>query len=188
MIDPISISGWMEAHELEWLQAPPLPTNYHSRLFLEIGVWKGRSTSAIANGLSESFGDKLIAIDHFAGSPIDGTQLIEIRNGANIQSIARENLSPYIKSGLLKLLPMPSDIAILALRELLDRPIDFLFIDGDHEYNQVRRDLLNYSPLVKRFGIIAGHDRNFAGVRAVLNEFIPSFREGPGTIWWSIKE
>jgi len=39
-----------------------------------------------------------------------------------------------------------------------EEPIDFLFIDGNHSYEQVLADYLMYSPLVKRGGIIAFHD------------------------------
>ena len=39
------------------------------------------------------------------------------------------------------------------------RPIDFLFIDGDHTYAGVRRDWELYSPLVRRNGgLVAFHD------------------------------
>ena len=36
--------------------------------------------------------------------------------------------------------------------------LDFLFIDGDHTYNGVKKDFMLYSPLVKENGIIAFHD------------------------------
>ena len=37
-------------------------------------------------------------------------------------------------------------------------PIDFLFIDGDHTYEGVKKDFEMYSLLVKEGGIIAFHD------------------------------
>ncbi len=37
-------------------------------------------------------------------------------------------------------------------------PIDFLFIDGDHTYEGVKKDFEMYSPLVKEGGVIAFHD------------------------------
>lgn len=44
-------------------------------------------------------------------------------------------------------------------KEILgDRKLDFLFIDGDHTYNGVKKDFELYSPLVKSGGIIAFHD------------------------------
>lgn len=36
--------------------------------------------------------------------------------------------------------------------------IDFAFIDGDHTYDGVRADFLNYGPLVRAGGLIAFHD------------------------------
>ncbi len=45
------------------------------------------------------------------------------------------------------------------LKEILQgRKIDFLFIDGDHRYEGVKRDYELYSPLVREGGIIAFHD------------------------------
>jgi len=38
------------------------------------------------------------------------------------------------------------------------RSLDFLFIDGDHTYEGVRRDFEMYSPLVREGGAIAFHD------------------------------
>lgn len=39
-----------------------------------------------------------------------------------------------------------------------ERQIDFLFIDGDHSYNGVKKDFEDYSPFVGPGGIIAFHD------------------------------
>ena len=43
-------------------------------------------------------------------------------------------------------------------RILGDEKVDFLFIDGDHTYEGVKRDFEMYSPLVKEGGIVAFHD------------------------------
>jgi predicted O-methyltransferase YrrM len=37
-------------------------------------------------------------------------------------------------------------------------PLDFLFIDGDHSYEGVRRDFLDYGPMVRPGGVVALHD------------------------------
>ena len=45
------------------------------------------------------------------------------------------------------------------VKSILDgKEIDFLFIDGDHTYEGVKKDLKMCSPLVKNGGIIAFHD------------------------------
>lgn len=42
--------------------------------------------------------------------------------------------------------------------ESITRELDFLFIDGNHMYEYVKKDFEMYSPLVKKGGIIALHD------------------------------
>jgi len=42
-------------------------------------------------------------------------------------------------------------------------PFDCVFIDGNHTYEYVKKDLENYSPLVRKGGIVALHDANFQG-------------------------
>ena len=45
------------------------------------------------------------------------------------------------------------------VKEVLgEKKIDFLFIDGDHSYEGVKRDFEMYSPLVRKGGVIALHD------------------------------
>lgn len=45
------------------------------------------------------------------------------------------------------------------VKKILDKKkLDFLFIDGDHTYNGVKKDFEMYGPLVKYQGIIAFHD------------------------------
>ncbi|MEM0488944.1 MAG: class I SAM-dependent methyltransferase [Candidatus Bathyarchaeia archaeon] len=64
---------------------------------------------------------------------------------------------------------------------LSDRKLDFLFIDGDHTYEGVKRDFEMYSPLVRRGGIIAFHDivpgpsENVGGVPTFWNEIKKNF-------------
>jgi predicted O-methyltransferase YrrM len=41
---------------------------------------------------------------------------------------------------------------------LAEGPVDLLFIDGDHSYDGVKSDFLDYSPLVRPGGIVALHD------------------------------
>ena len=41
-----------------------------------------------------------------------------------------------------------------------DKSIDFIYIDGRHDYESVKRDLELYLPKLKNGGIIGGHDYN----------------------------
>jgi predicted O-methyltransferase YrrM len=46
----------------------------------------------------------------------------------------------------------------LVRRQLAGRPLDLLFIDGDHSYDGVKKDFEMFSPLVPPTGIIGFHD------------------------------
>jgi len=62
---------------------------------------------------------------------------------------------------------------------------DFAFIDGGHDYETVKADILGYRPLVR--GILAGHDfsNSWPGVKKAVKECVPGFEVMPkGTIWW----
>ena len=52
---------------------------------------------------------------------------------------------------------------------------DAVFIDGNHSYEYVKKDLQNYSPFVKEGGIVALHDANFEGERYGTPQVIREF-------------
>jgi hypothetical protein len=55
--------------------------------------------------------------------------------------------------------------------------MDFVFIDGDHTYHQVRRDMENYYGKVKPGGLFCGHD--YTQIRGV-NMAVKGFAEKLG--------
>jgi len=54
-----------------------------------------------------------------------------------------------------------------------DNHFDFLYVDGDHSYEGVKSDLVNYYPKVKLGGIIMGDDyhSSWGGVVRAFDEF-----------------
>lgn len=48
--------------------------------------------------------------------------------------------------------------ALKTQQALMGKKVDFLFIDGDHHYEAVKKDFELYSPLVRPGGIVAFHD------------------------------
>jgi len=51
--------------------------------------------------------------------------------------------------------------------------LDFVFVDGSHEYQYVKQDLEMYYDKIRSGGIMAGDDYNtgFSGVPRAVNEF-----------------
>lgn len=71
---------------------------------------------------------------------------------------------------------------------------DFVFIDGNHDYEHVRNDIQIAKEFLADGGTIAGHDIQMDGVsRAVKEEFGTVFKltaepgnDGKGSLWWTI--
>jgi hypothetical protein len=61
-----------------------------------------------------------------------------------------------------------SDDAIFDIQE----KVDFVYIDGHHTYEQVKKDIQNYKKLIKDNGIVGGHDYsvNWKDVIKAVNE------------------
>lgn len=71
--------------------------------------------------------------------------------------------------------------------------IDFLYIDGNHDYKNVKREIESYYPKVKQGGIIGGHDfwASTSGVCKAVLEFVDDKNlklYGKMTDWWIIKK
>jgi len=62
--------------------------------------------------------------------------------------------------------------------KLAGQPLDFLFIDGDHRYDGVKRDFEMYGPLVRKGGLTAFHD---------IVEGPPDFVGGVPQFWREVK-
>lgn len=86
-----------------------------------------------------------------------------------------------------QIMPFHSDVAC----NFLDKQFDFIFIDGDHSYEQCRRDIVNFLRYVKPNGIFSGHnyhkDENSAhpGVHLSVDEiFGDKVKLQPDFIWY----
>ena len=71
-----------------------------------------------------------------------------------------------------------------ASRMFLEHSVHAVMIDGNHNYEQVRQDILTWRPLVRAGGILAGDDysSDFPGVVRAVFEEVPG-HEVVGTTW-----
>lgn len=64
---------------------------------------------------------------------------------------------------------------------------DLVFIDANHSYEAVMIDIKTWLPLVRKKGILAGHDygaKKFPGVKLAVNEYFRDTIEIlPNTVW-----
>jgi len=70
--------------------------------------------------------------------------------------------------------------------------LDFIYIDGNHEYEYVKKDIEMYWHKIKDGGIMAGHDIQLKGVSDAVLEFARKnnldIYFGDRRDWWIIKK
>ena len=160
----LSIEGWMEPAELTWLAEQAA---LH-KIIVEIGSFKGRSTRALADNTD----GLVIAIDDFYGPrEIELAGRNDIYNQFLINTAGLSNLA-VVKANH-RDLPNPEFVP------------DMVFLDGAHEYDAVKQDILYWLP--RTTGLLAGHDFGWCpGVDQAVRELLPNFQIAPGTSIWFV--
>lgn len=59
----------------------------------------------------------------------------------------------------------------IASRYFDDGFLDFVYIDGNHSFDDVMQDILEWSPKVRKGGCITGHDYGIRAVRAAVDTY-----------------
>jgi predicted O-methyltransferase YrrM len=144
------IQGWLtsaEGERLFTLAASCRP----GATIVEIGSWKGKSTTWLALGATCRAGTQVIAIDPHLPS-IEQTYV-----GGDSGDPHAELLANLTQAGVADRVDVrrrrAEDVATT-----FDRSIDLLFVDGDHDELAVRRDIDTWAPKVPEGGVVAFHD------------------------------
>ena len=120
-------------------------------LIMEIGVWLGGSSYGLAKWASEN-GSILWCVDTFDGRGSGHSETIETNIGYSIGK-TYSTLWEFRES--VNIFGGNSDRLV---DHFPDDSIDFLFLDSDHRYSQVKKDLDLWYPKVR--GVMCGHDFN----------------------------
>jgi MMP 1-O-methyltransferase len=164
------VEGWLHLDEGRRLydSIPRLAPRDGSLTIVEIGSWKGRSSIALAAGLADSGRDgRVWAIDPHTGSSEHVEQWGKVDTFdefcANIEHAGvAQQVTP---------LRMPSHEA---RPQFADRSVDLLFIDGSHEYPDVRRDIDDWISALRAPAVVAFNDSSWPGVYRALRERVLS--------------
>jgi hypothetical protein len=123
--------------------------------FVEIGIWKGQSVCYAGVEIHKRGKNiRIDAVDTWEGSPQEH-QLMNDPSvvGGTLYDEFIRNIEPikHIVN------PVRMD-SILAAATYVDKSLDFVFIDGAHNYESVKADIQAWLPKVKIGGFIGGHD------------------------------
>jgi hypothetical protein len=116
------------------------------RVGAEIGVYKGDFTRLFCqNGFKMYAVDPWLAYSDYFHLKADQAQMEREYERAKIK------LAPYDCTIIRK-------IALEALNDIPDESLDFVYIDGNHDFLHATEDIWWWSRKVKRGGVISGHD------------------------------
>lgn len=157
-----------------------------AKLFGELGYKKGVEVGVASGKFSEILcqsipGLKLICVDPWG--PLWNSPITQKRNDINYQW-AQKRLKGY-KADLWK---MPSMEAVEQFME--HNTLDFVYIDGLHDFDSAMRDIIEWTKRVKPGGIVSGHDYIFDcakefGVLNAVNNYTYAHNI---TEWWITKD
>lgn len=138
----------------------------------EIGVFQGEFSKFIHKELEPK---ELVLIDLFDGNTSSADQNFENNKFANLNE-EYKNLVTYFDNKNVKLIKGKSQEK---LKELPDNYFDIIYVDGDHSYDGVIKDLKNAYLKTKQNGVICGHDYNlkyFPHVVAAVSDFCNEYK------------
>jgi choline kinase len=152
------IQGWLSDKEIEYLANEAVNVEFAA----EVGSWKGKSTQVL------SLAKKLWCIDRFDGV-LEG-QALETKEitGTEIIDSFKDNIKDFDNISILH------GDSVEMSKKFNDRVLDFVFIDGGHDYEQCSADLKAYWEKTKIGGHVVVHDyvANWAGVVKAVDEFM----------------
>jgi predicted O-methyltransferase YrrM len=145
---------------------------------VEVGVWKGRSTSCLAARVS----GEIYAVDTFMGSESERNTHHKEALISDIFAQFEKNTAPFsnVRSCIGQ--------SVIVAKGFKPNSCDFVFIDAEHTYEAVKADIAAWRSRVKKGGILAGHDyeEGWKGVMQAVDEAFPNgVNLWPNSsVWW----
>ena len=134
-------------------------------VIVEIGSYKGRSTISLGLGSKEGKNIKIYAIDPHTGFTKKPSMT---KNKIRTFDFFKKNISRAGIDDIIVPVVMTSKDAAADFTQ----PVELIFIDGDHDYDFVKKDFEMWFPKVINGGIIAFHDADWSGPGRVIRRYI----------------
>jgi predicted O-methyltransferase YrrM len=177
----LDYGGWCFNEKRNYIHN--LVINTKSHLCVEIGVYRGSSLLSFAESL-ELIGGVIVGIDPWSfemskneisteDEEYENWIYNEILKGQQTFDDMYSELNDIITNNnlnnVVKLIRKPSENCFI---EFNKETIDVLHIDGNHNKINVCRDILLYTPLVKKNGYVIMDDSNWDNVNYCIDRFM----------------
>jgi SAM-dependent methyltransferase len=172
-----------------WKEFPKLLSELGYKNGVEVGVWKGHYTKVLCEA-----GMSMCGIDIWEG--YEGYKDFEQHGLEEAEKSAKNRLKDY-DCTLVKGWSMD------VVKKIKDDSLDFVFIDGNHDFRHVTEDIDEWKKKVRPGGIVAGHDffrsrrgKNDMHVREVVPAYAYAYKINPWFVlrgdkcpsWFYIKQ
>lgn len=159
-------------------------SKYDNIKWVEIGVRFGRNSKYVLNNYDIS---EIYLIDPYCELPY----LTNIFNKKSVQEhkkTAKADLKPFEDKCV-----WLEDFSQNVVDQFENESIDIIYIDGDHSYDAVIRDLELYYPKIKKGGLVIGDDYNEKDVKLAIEAFAKKMdieyqtsevKNGSGKFWF----
>lgn len=160
---PIEVQGWFH-HGAQILR---LVEQHKPKVCVELGTWMGASAIPVARAI-QRWGGTLTCVDTWGGSLTSAQGVGPLVPPLMLTSCARNIMQAGVGANV-RLIPSTTEEASAFWSE----PIDYLYIDADHNYAAVALDLRLWVPHLKAGALLLGDDYGpgFPGVVFAWDEF-----------------
>jgi len=156
---------------------------------VEVGVCTGKNSEALCKGNPDL---------HLTGvDPYDTVELRSSRIGAEGQEALYQEAIKRLKPYKFEMIRKSSMEAVLSFPY---ESLDFVYIDGGHEFDYVICDIIEWGKRVKKGGIISGHDYyrfinggvilavdTYCAIHKVETLYLTDDGRDKRSSWWFIK-
>jgi predicted O-methyltransferase YrrM len=167
------VQGWLSGQGVENLYRYALKAPVSN--VVELGSWKGRSTSCLAYAIKDRNEGRVYAVDTWKGSSEHKKILQSYAEdqlyNEFIKNMTKLNLLDYIE-------PIKMDSVKASRKWPLSRKIGLLYIDASHNYFSVKQDFELWSPFVTTGGYIIFDDvPSWPGPTKLVNELPKGYKQ-----------
>lgn len=161
-----NIQGWFNYEPIYDTAVQLAPESAH---FVEIGSWRGKSTCYLGVIIANSGKQiQLDCVDTWRGSNEEAHQYDPAVLNDTLYDEFVENTKPF---GFIRPVRMTS---MEAVKMYMDNSLDFVLVDGSHEYQDVVDDINEWLTKVKPGAMLAGDDYAWPGVKKAVDELLPT--------------